>query len=103
VFSKLCVLILSFGVVACGLLANRQMRVLAAHDMADVQKRIARHDRELWKLRAEVARRVTPEKVRELAAQFGPLAPISPERLEVLARTENEEAAQMVSFVDSGR
>ena len=101
--AKLCALILSIGVVACGLLAIRQMRVLAAHDMADVQKRIAKHDRELWKLRAEVARRVTPEQVRELAAKFGPLTPISPERFEVLVRTEQDEAAQMVSFVDTGR
>jgi hypothetical protein len=103
VLAKLCTLILSLGVVACLLLGTRQMRVIAAHEMAEVQKHIARHDRGLWRLRAEIARRTTPDKVEQLAARFGDLAPISPERFDVLVRTEAEEAAQVVSFADIGR
>ena len=90
--AKLCVLIVALGVVSCVLLGTRQQRVLAAHQMADVQKRVARHDRELWKLRAEIARLTTPEKVQVLAMKYGKLLPIAPDRFDALVRLEAAEA-----------
>ena len=92
-FPKLCLLIVCLGVIACVLLGTRQQRVLAAHQMANVQKRVARHDRELWKLRTEIARLTTPERVEVLALKYGALAPISPDRLDMLVRAEAAEQA----------
>ncbi|HMN39936.1 MAG TPA: hypothetical protein PKE29_03765 [Phycisphaerales bacterium] len=92
--AKLCVLIVGLGVLACLLLGTRQLRTQAAHEMADVQKRVARHDRELWKLRSEIARRITPDKVELLARGFGDLQPISAERYRVMVRLEAEEAGE---------
>lgn len=88
--AKLCVLILGIGVVACVLLGIRQARIQAAHEMAEVQSRLDKHDRELWKLRAEVARHVTPPEVERIAGRFGKLEPIRSERFPELVRIENE-------------
>lgn len=95
-FAKLAAVIVSMGVVACILLAVRQQRVQAAHEMADVQRRVMEHDRTLWHLRAEIAARVTPEQVEKAAAGFGPTAPISAERFREMVRRETE-ASTLVS------
>ena len=89
--AKLCALIVGLGVISCVLLATRQQRMLAAHQMAEVQRRVARHDRELWKLRAEIARLTTPDRARGLAVKFGVLEPISRERFEALVQAEAAE------------
>ncbi len=85
---KLAALIVGLGVIACVLLGIRQLRVQAAHEMADVQRRVAAHDRELWKLRTEIAKLTTPDKIETLAQKFGALAPINAERYTILARLE---------------
>ena len=85
---KLGALIVGLGLIACVLLGIRQLRVQAAHEMADVQNRIARHDRELWKLRVEIAKLTTPDRVETLARKYGLLMPISDERFSILARLE---------------
>ncbi len=95
-FAKLAAVIVSMGVVACILLAVRQQRVQAAHEMADVQRRVMEHDRTLWHLRAEIAARVTPEQVEKAAAGLGPTAPISAERFREMVRRETE-ASTLVS------
>jgi hypothetical protein len=75
VFSKLAVLILTIGAVAATLLAARQQRLQAVHETAEAMRRISEHDRTLWRLRSEIAERVTPGKVRRLATdRFGPMA-----------------------------
>ena len=91
-------MIVGMGLVACVLLGIRQLRVQAAHEMANVQSRIARHDRELWKLRAEIAKLTTPDQVEALARKFGMLTPISDERFSVLARLEALELTETASL-----
>ena len=95
---KLAALVVGMGLVACVLLGIRQLRVQAAHEMADVQNRIARHDRELWKLRAEIAKVTTPDRVELLARKFGMLTPISDERFSVLARLEALDLTETASL-----
>jgi len=95
-FAKLFAVILSMGLVACILLGIRQQRVQAAHDLADVQRRVLERDRTLWRLRAEIASRVTPQAVEKLAVKLGPSAPISTERLAQLLRREAE-ASQLAA------
>jgi hypothetical protein len=95
-FAKLAAVIVSMGVIACVLLAVRQQRVQAAHEMADVQRRVMEHDRTLWHLRAEIAARVTPERIDKASAKLGPTAPIGPERYHEMVRRETE-ASQVAS------
>ena len=84
---KLALVILTIGLVACILLAVRQQRVQAANELADVQRRVMEHDRTLWHLRAELAERVTPTRVDQLAAKLGPCAAITADRFaDLLAR-----------------
>jgi hypothetical protein len=79
VFAKLVVLILSVGACACVLLAARQVRVQAAHDLADARLRVMQRDNELWELRARIASRVTPANIQRVAARISPLKPIGGE------------------------
>lgn len=92
-FGKLAFLILSVGVIAGVLLVNRQLRIQSAHELADAQRRVAQHDRTLWRLRAEIASRVTPEHVQAAASRLGPLLPISQDRYLELVKREQEQAA----------
>lgn len=93
-FAKLVLVILSVGITAGVLLATRQQRVQTAHELADVQRRVAEHDRTLWRLRAEIASRITPTRISAAAARLGPLAPINQDRLrELVLREVAEEAA----------
>ncbi len=73
---KVCVLILSIGATGCGLLGYRQMRLQTLHELANVQKRLVLHDRDLFRLRSEIAERVTPARVAQLAADLGPMVSI---------------------------
>lgn len=75
-FAKLVAVILGIGVIGCGLLALRQQRLEAASELARVQVRIRDQDERLWRLRSDIARRTTPEHVREMAAAIGPLRPL---------------------------
>lgn len=77
-FAKILFLILGLGLIGCALLAARQARVQAAHELADTRLRIVRHDAELLRLRALIAERVTPGNVERLAAGILPLAPMLP-------------------------
>lgn len=75
-FWKLAAAIIALGLFACALLAMRQGRLQAAHEMAQTQLRIRALDEKLYLLRAQIAERVTPQQVRELASDVGPLHPI---------------------------
>jgi hypothetical protein len=94
VLAKLSVLIVGLGALGCLLLGLRQLRTQAAHEMAEVQKRVALHDRQLWALRAEIARRITPDKVQPLTEHLGALAPINAERYGMLVRLEMIESGE---------
>jgi hypothetical protein len=90
VFAKLAVVILTIGAVAATLLAARQQRLYAVHESAESMRRISEHDRTLWRLRGEIAERVTPGKVRRLATEkFGPLAYLGRDRVSPLERNED--------------
>ncbi len=78
-FAKCLAIILTLGACACVLLAARQARIRAAHDLAEARLRIVQRDQELWKLRASIAANVTPQRVQRLASALTPLRPIVPE------------------------
>lgn len=77
---KLLALILWVGLAACALLAMRQSRLQLAHELAQVQLRIARHDEALWQERVRIARNVSPARVQEMAVRLGPLRPLLAEQ-----------------------
>lgn len=88
-FLKLAVSILSIGVTAAGLLALRQLRLQAVHESTVVERRIAEHDRLLWKLRGDIATHITPENVRAMANRLGPMAYLNEDRKPKLAVSED--------------
>lgn len=67
-FAKLAIIIVAIGLAACGLLAMRQARLQAAHELAQAQLRIARVDERLLTLHAQIADRVTPASIRQMQA-----------------------------------
>ncbi len=100
---KLAVLILSFGALSCVLLANRQLRVQSAHELAAVQQRVGDHDRSLWRLRIEIASRVTPGHVEEMSRSMGTLVTISPERMVDLVRRETDTAMEPTAHASAAQ
>lgn len=62
-FWKFVVLILSIGIIGGALLTMRQLRIQAAHELGAVQRRVGDRDRELWRLRIEIARTIRPDAV----------------------------------------
>ncbi len=87
-FAKLLALILALGLVACLLLASRQARLQAAHELADARIRIIERDNELWRLRARIAELTTPRAVETFAAKITPLQTIEPGSPTLLERAE---------------
>ena len=76
-FLKVVALIAALCLCACALLAARQMRMQAAHELAEARLRITQRDNELWRLRARIAQRITPEHIKDMAARLGELKPIA--------------------------
>lgn len=73
-FGKLCLIILSMGVVGCVLLGYRQQRLSAVHEMVQAQRSVLRHSTELTKVRAEIAMHSSPQQIRALAGmKLGPM------------------------------
>lgn len=66
-FAKMVVLVLCLGGSAVGMLALRQSRLQAAHEAAEARLRMRAHAERAMDLRAEIARRVTPEALAVLA------------------------------------
>lgn len=75
-FGKIVALILSLGIVACALLAVRQARIQAFHELTQTRLRIKRQDEQILMLRTRIAGLVTPEHVHEMAASASTLKPI---------------------------
>lgn len=65
--AKLAVMVLGVGGSAVGMLALRQSRLQAAHEAAEARLRMRTHAERTMDLRAEVARRVTPEALARYA------------------------------------
>ncbi|MBS0187007.1 MAG: hypothetical protein JSS51_02990 [Planctomycetes bacterium] len=70
---KLGLVVVSVGVCALAMLAMRQARLQAAHELTQTQLRIQRADERLWKMRAEIAGLSNPSRIRELAGNLGPM------------------------------
>ena len=66
---RLVVLILGLGGIGLSLLSYRQLRLQAFHEHSAARLRQSGQDMELWKLRAEIASGVTPERVGLLSAE----------------------------------
>ncbi len=64
--AKLATIIVAIGLTACGLLAMRQARLQAAHELAQAQLRIARVDERLLTLHALIADEITPGRIRQM-------------------------------------
>lgn len=75
-FAKIVALILSLGIVACALLAVRQARIQAFHELTQTRLRIKHQDEKILLLRTSIASLVTPEHVHEMAASARTLKPI---------------------------
>lgn len=76
---KLAFLILVAAGTAAGVLAIRQQRLVAMHNMARSVERSAELDRKLWHVRADIAERITPGRVRAMVEGdegLGDLGPI---------------------------
>ncbi len=80
-FAKLLVVIITIGACACVLLGARQARIVAAHELAEARLRLARHDNDLYRLRAEIASLAAPDRVRRIAGAIRPLRPVGPDAL----------------------
>jgi hypothetical protein len=76
---KICILILSLGMTAGVLLHLRQARLQAVHELARVQLRMNERDRDLFRVRTQIARQVTPDRIEQAAKTFGPLTPVGVE------------------------
>jgi len=80
--AKLVVLILAATGVAGTLLGVRQQRLQAAHELVELHRRIVKADESLWRLRVEIAERVTPERVQRMLAEHPDLREHDPILLE---------------------
>lgn len=78
---KLAVLIVSLALTAGALLAVRQQRIMAAHEMVRSHQRIVRHEHDLWRLRVEIAQRLAPGRIEQIASSLGPLKPAPPDAM----------------------
>ena len=74
--AKLILLIVTGGLTAAVLLVVRQQRLQAVYEMTRALDRAAENDQRLWKLRVEIARQITPDRVERMAEGLGDLHPI---------------------------
>jgi len=65
-FGKLLLVILAAAFTAAALLVLRQERIDTAHEMSVVHRHMLEHERALWELQCEIARRCRPEEVRRM-------------------------------------
>ena len=84
-FTKLMMIIVAVGAVACALLVIRQQRIDTFHEMSQIHQRLLGHERTLWELRAGIAQRCRPSQVRLAVNQLGgewmsiPARPLRPD------------------------
>lgn len=78
-FAKVAALIVGIALTASALLAARQIRTQSAHELAQSRIRVMRLDNERLKLRADIAERITPDHIQEMASRLSPLKPIAGE------------------------
>jgi hypothetical protein len=78
VFAKVALVVIGLGAASATLLALRQQRLQAAHELAKAQLRIERQDEELWKVRARIAALVNPQNVEMMASEIAELHALVP-------------------------
>jgi len=76
VVAKAALLIVVVGATGVGLLTERQRRFEAAHDMTMAHRQADALEREIRKLRAEIANRLTPSKIQAMEQTGDGFAPI---------------------------
>ncbi len=84
-FTKLLVLVVALTLIGLSLLVIRQERYMAAARLTRHHRELQQTERQVWELQAELARRVTPQRLRELAEKHGLSAPRPRLRGEALA------------------
>ena len=92
-FAKIVTLIVCFGLIACMMLSMRQQRIQAGHDLARAQAKLAELDRDVLRLKLQIASRLTPGQIDAQARKLGMLMPVTMERFQELVRREAEENA----------
>lgn len=75
---KMSVLIAGIAVTSAALLAVRQQRILAAHDIIASHNRVASYDVAQRQMRADVANLLAPNRLQQLAGTLGDVRPIPP-------------------------
>jgi len=90
VFGKCVLVILAVGTIGCALLALRQSRLQAASEMVRIQLDIRNQDEELWLLRTQIAQQITPDQIRQMMADIGPLKPLNSSEISSPANAQGE-------------
>ena len=83
-FAKIAAIIVGVGVLACGVLAQRQQRYELARDISRAHWRMLEQERTLWSLRTEIARRTSPDDVRSAVDRLDRRWRAIPYRLETV-------------------
>ncbi|MEO1128542.1 MAG: hypothetical protein AAFX05_02415 [Planctomycetota bacterium] len=100
--AKLAALIVAFALTAVGLLAVRQQRLQAVSDMASSIERAAEMDRQSWRLRVEVARRLDPDALQRAVESLGDVSPLQLRECEIICPPEDEDQ-EPAHVADPGR
>jgi hypothetical protein len=74
--AKLVMIVIALALTGASLLAVRQQRLQAVSDMATAIERASALDRQTWRARIEIARRVSPEALEPLIAEMGAFEPM---------------------------
>lgn len=92
-FSKVAALIVCLGLIACMMLAIRQQRVQAAHQLAKSQTSLAKLDQDVLRLRSQIAAKLTPDQIEQAGTKLGRLMPLTLERYQQLVQRETDAEA----------
>lgn len=76
--AKLAAVVVAVALTAGALLAVRQQRIMAAHDLIRSHARLVESERTLWRLRVQIGEHLSPDRVEQMATGLGPLRPIAP-------------------------
>ncbi len=79
VLAKLAVMVVATAMTAAWLLSVRQQRIMAAHDLIQAHRRTVENEKTLWRLRVEIAKLLTPDRIEQIAGAAGPMRPMTPE------------------------
>ncbi len=83
-FAKITAIIVGIGILACGVLVQRQQRYELARDISRAHWRMLEQERTLWSLRAEIARRTRPDEIRTAVQRLDRRCRAIPYRIEEL-------------------